>query len=528
MKKLVSLLNILVSIILLGGCVFQPQKDALVDLTASPATPIQSAIPPSKPTVTPISAIPETPAHIQSQSMGIDCTAIEHLPPDSIGAQQILDEFVTHYKNQYPTEYMGFAVLHRVERLREWLIVTGSVAGEGKDVIVVRQTSSGHRIVEQIRISAPLESTKDFETQVVRYLMEKLPEAPPLLFTCLDRDWLLAVGYPNKAAETYKLVYISTDNGDTTGVSEIRTIDTNGDQQSLLLSAQMLILGLRPSPDGTRIAFWGCPGSFSSDCTPGDEEDLDIWVVNTDGMNLNNLTKDSPEGDSHPDWSPDGNQIVFDSWRSGKADIYIMQADGRNVRPLTSSKSNNTEPKWSPDGKWIAYHCSQEGETGICLLSPDGQMVGKPISGTMPTWSPIGEDGDLRLAYLCFLNSQSDICTSRPDGSEFMNLTRSPADEHSPVWSPDGKWIAFVSNQAGDIDIYKVCSYCEGAPFKIRLTDEARSANWPTWSPDGKKLAYADDPGGSLMVVNADRSDATYLAGEVFGPPIWIPHDPAR
>lgn len=528
MKKQGSLLSVLVVIMLLVSCVPQTQTGILVDLTTSLVTPIPSVIPPSKPTVTPTSAVTETTDQFQSQSLDKDCTAIEHLHPDSIEAQQILDEFVAYYKSQNPTEYMGLAVLHRLERLGEWVIVTGSVVGEGKEVIVLRQTSSGYRVAEQIHISAPLESTKDFETQVVRYLMEKLPETPPLLFTCLDRDWLLAVGYPNKAAETYKLVYISTDNGDTTGMSEIRTIDTIGKKQNVLFSAQMLILGLKPSPDGTRIIFWGCPGSISSDCTPGDEEDLDVWVVNTDGTNLNNLTKDSPEGDSHPDWSPDGNKIVFDSWRSGKADIYIMQADGRNVRQLTSSKSNNTEPKWSPDGKWIAYHCSQGGETSICLISPDGQMEGKPISGTMPIWSPTGGNGDIRLAFLCFRNSQSDICTSRPDGSDFMNLTRSPADEHSPVWSPDGKWIAFVSNQGGDIDIYKVCSFCEGAPFKIRLTDEARSAYWPVWSPDGNQLAYADDLGGSLMLVNADRSDATYLAGEVFGPPIWMPQDPAK
>ena len=109
----------------------------------------------------------------------------------------------------------------------------------------------------------------------------------------------------------------------------------------------MLIMGLVPSPDGQQISFWGCPGSLANDCLP--DEDLDVWVVNWDGSNLSNLTEDSAEGDSHPDWSPDGTQIVFDSWRSGTAEIYIMNSDGSNPQALTDGPGQNIEPKWSPD-----------------------------------------------------------------------------------------------------------------------------------------------------------------------------------
>jgi TolB protein len=353
------------------------------------------------------------------------------------------------------------------------------------------------------------------------YFLERLPDAPQALFTCLDQTWLLAVGYPGEPTGVFQLAYISTDDSTTEGVTEIPTLLSDGLNQNVLLHEAMMIMGLTSSPDGEQLAFWGCPGSLADDCLL--DKNLDVWVVDWDGSNLVNLTEDSTESDSHPDWSPDGIEIVFDSWRSGKAEIYIMNSDGSNPHVITNGPGENTEPKWSPDGKWIAYHCSQAGETRICVVSPDGPPAGEPISGTMPVWTPASPEGDVRLAFLCFQAGHSDICTAHPDGSGIVNLTNSLADEHSMAWSPDGNWLAFVSNRNNDIDIYKVCVTYPGEFVAVRLTDEVNYAMWPAWSPDGSQLAYADEPGGVLTVVKADRSDATYLTSGVFGPPIWRP-----
>jgi TolB protein len=304
-------------------------------------------------------------------------------------------------------------------------------------------------------------------------------------------------------------------------VTEVHSLLSDGSNQNVLLHEAMMIMGLISSPDGDQFAFWGCPGNLATDCLP--DEDLDVWGVDWDGANLVNLTEDFTESDGHPDWSPDGMQIVFDSWRTGKAEIYIMNSDGSTPHAITSGRGENTEPNWSPDGKWIAYHCSQAGETRICVVYPDGQPAGEPIAGTTPVWSPASPEGELRLAFLCFHAGQSDICTVRPDGADLVNLTNTPSDEHSAAWSPDGNWLAFVSNRSDDIDIYKVCTTCSGEPVAVRLTDEVRYAMWPAWSPDGSQLAYANEPGGDLLLVSANRSDATYLTSGVFGPPIWRP-----
>jgi hypothetical protein len=450
------------------------------------------------------------------------------MPPDSAEAQRIVNESIQHFREQYPTEYIGMAILHRVDRMGEWAVVIGSATRQGKDVIAVHGTPQGYQIAERLPFSVPLESPADLQQRVIQHLLEGLPEAPDALFTCLDQAWLLAAGYPREPSGVYELAYIGTDNGTTEGVTEIHTVQSDGSNPRVLLHEAMLIMGLVASPDGEHIAFSGCPGSLANDCLPGEDEDLDVWVVDWDGSDLSNLTADSAADDSHPDWSPDGTQIVFDSWRSGKAEIYIMQADGSGARRLTDGRQDNQEPKWSPDGKWIAYHCSQTSETGIetriCVVSPDGRPAGEPNVGTTPNWSPPNPEGDLRLAFLCFQAGQSDICTSRPDGSDLANLTNSPADEHTPAWSADGNWLSFVSNRGDDIDVYKVCATCPGKPAEVRLTDEPRAVGWPAWSPDGGQLAYVDTGGQDLLVVNADRSDATYLSSGVIGPPIWRPH----
>lgn len=72
----------------------------------------------------------------------------------------------------------------------------------------------------------------------------------------------------------------------------------------MLLHNAMMIISLTSSLDGERLAFWGCPSHLATNCLL--DENLDVWVVDWDGLNLVNLTADSEESDSHPDWSPDG------------------------------------------------------------------------------------------------------------------------------------------------------------------------------------------------------------------------------
>ena len=89
------------------------------------------------------------------------------------------------------------------------------------------------------------------------------------------------------------------------------------------------------SPDGSRIAF-----------VSQENETDDIWVINADGGEPRNLTRNDWEWDKHPSWSPDGGRIVFWSNRTGHPEIYVMDADGRNVRDISNTEWDEYDPIW--------------------------------------------------------------------------------------------------------------------------------------------------------------------------------------
>ncbi len=209
-------------------------------------------------------------------------------------------------------------------------------------------------------------------------------------------------------------------------------------------------------PSGDLIAF-----NIYGD---GDEE---IFVMNADGSQVRPLTSND-DWDHNPAWSPDGTRIAFASDRAGERsvgdfDIFVMSDFGSQIRQLTDSDSGdhswcvmcgNDAPAWSPDGKRIAFSGTGDGDSEIFVMNADGtevrQLTDNDSGDGGPAWSPDGT----RIAFNGTRDGDSEIFVMNADGTEVRQVTGHDSDDYSPAWSPDGKRIAFVSYRDGDSEIF--------------------------------------------------------------------------
>ncbi len=227
----------------------------------------------------------------------------------------------------------------------------------------------------------------------------------------------------------------------------------------------------------------------------------------------------------YPKWSPDGNRILFsvpDVWH-----LYIVNADGSNLFQLTDFRSNNAD--WSPDGQQIVFQSDHDNEPtdtpDIYVIDANGEnlveLVDLPEAIDFnPRWSAQNE-----ILLISSRAGNMEIFTMQADGSAITQVTDAKSPTTNADWSPDGERIAFVYGR-NVTDIYHIQK--DGAVTSVvRLTaDEARDDH-PTWSPDGSQIVYTSNKNGNndLWIVNADGSAPTQLTNDEFDDyyPNWAP-----
>lgn len=187
-------------------------------------------------------------------------------------------------------------------------------------------------------------------------------------------------------------------------------------------------------------------------------------------------------------------QIAFISNRTGTKEVWIMDADGANQRPLTALRSISLTPRWSPDGTRIAFTCyaTAGGVTSaqICMHSLE---TGKPVAfaryrgtNSAPAWSPDGS----KLIFMSSMHGDPELFMIDSTGGNLRRITYSAGADTSPAWNPKtGQQIAFVSDRGGVPQLYLMNA--DGSNVeKLALPDMGYVID-PAWSPNGQLLAFS-------------------------------------
>ncbi|MDA1087396.1 MAG: DPP IV N-terminal domain-containing protein [Verrucomicrobia bacterium] len=217
-------------------------------------------------------------------------------------------------------------------------------------------------------------------------------------------------------------------------------------------------------------------------------------------------------------------RIVMVGSRDGAKELYICDADGENLRALTSDRSVSLTPRWDAQGRRLVYTSFKSGFPDVYLIdlsTSQRERIAKfPGLNTGADFSPDGRNVALTLSK----DGNPDLYLMALRGSKLTRLTRTrQAGETSPSFSPEGRQIAFVSDSSGSPQLYVID---RAGGDRRRLSFEGRENVDPDWGPDGR-IVYSSRRFGKYQVCIYDpktRQDRQLTHQDVdHEDPSWAP-----
>jgi Tol biopolymer transport system component len=282
----------------------------------------------------------------------------------------------------------------------------------------------------------------------------------------------------------------------------------------------------------TNPIFAGAQFSFSETgnlvyVAGGSGQNVSVYWMDREGKFT--PLRETPGGYSNPAFSPDGKRLAVDFNDGKRRDIWIDEWERDTLTRLTFAGEDNAFPVWTPDGQRIVYSSTEKGGVpNLWWIRADGAGDVRRLAESKSlqyaySWRPDGKVLAFhQLAFFQVNLGTVDILTLAVEGDEKSGwkpgepkpFVNSAFAEVEPAFSPDGRWLAYASNESGSFEVYVRPFPGPGGKWQI-----STGGSYPKWSRNGKELFYRTED-SKIMVVTYTASGDFFRADK---PQLWSP-----